>query len=162
VVGGSADVNVSSESGKPMLDNDVYLVLKIFHRNLTTGPSEEFVPDQYIEKYHSYIKSAGTLFQYLGLAEPDESSPLGWRPTALFMSLIANCAPKSTTRKFYKIGFLIPMLLDAVYGDTRGNSYCSLALDTLIGIGLVRENEEKEVYEASHELVELINDSYPM
>jgi hypothetical protein len=64
-----------------MFDNDIQLMVSIFHKAYQLKGAEEGDPVKYVKTYKADIEEAGQLLGCLGLAVPDIQSPLGWKPT---------------------------------------------------------------------------------
>src|ERR1700730_5977700 len=63
-----------------LLDENMERIVCIFQKEFHLGYVERD-PVKYVKRYPGEIDWAGHLFKYLGLAELDKQSPLGWRPT---------------------------------------------------------------------------------
>lgn len=51
---------------------------------------------KYVKRHASYIETTDQLFEYLSLAELDEESPLGWRPTPVLLYLMDEQAARKS------------------------------------------------------------------
>jgi hypothetical protein len=82
------------------LDTGSRLMITIFQQ-VFLPQDDERDPKKYLKKYATDIKLAGQLFEYLGLAQIDERSPLGWKPTDQLVDIIAkkSSAPIEANRK---------------------------------------------------------------
>jgi len=96
-------------------------------------------------KHGDLLESAGRLFKYLYLGEPDKRSPFGWRPTRLLLKIICAGPVKleSSTEEGSALDFLIiDLLRDAAWSDGVQDSGPMVAFDTLRTLGLVRYDNE--------------------
>ena len=125
-----------------MFDNDTQLMVSIFRRVFQLAGSEERVPEKYVKSYKSDIEEAGQLFAYLGLAEPDTQSPLGWRPTPALMDVIAKRAVRESKPIDRMVraedSLIISLLCDAAFGEAH-KRYPLCAFSVLTALGLARE-----------------------
>jgi hypothetical protein len=145
-----------------MFNNQTRLLLGFFQQAIQVAKVEPD-PAKYLKKFHSEIKTTGRFFEYLGLAKADKKSPLGWKPTAPLLDLIAKSKPrrsKPTTKSASLADSLIlDLMLDTVLG-TEERSFCYYVLTRLglivehVGVGLRRT--------AAPHLVRLFADAYDM
>jgi hypothetical protein len=132
-----------------MLDNDIQLMISIFHKAYQLEGAEERDPMKYLMTYKSDIEEAGPLFACLGLAEPDTQSPLGWRPTPALMEIIANRAArfrKKLDRRVTAADRVFKSLLrDVAFGEGHHSDRAFCAFSVLRALGLVREAFDGDV-----------------
>jgi hypothetical protein len=144
-----------------MFDKDTRRVVKIFQEVFNLDDCE---PDQakYVERYASLIETTGQLFEYLSLAELDEKSPLGWRPTPVLVYLMDEQAARKSKPSRGPISMqgrlLMYLMLDAVFDGERDSS-CKLGYEVLRELGLLREDWEGE-YAPTRRLLRLFDDAY--
>ncbi len=105
---------------------------------------------QYLKRYASQIEITGKLFEYLDLAEPDERSHLGWRPTRLLLEIM-NERPYAvwTDKPIYREDqLIIELLCHAAFGDVR-HTYPAGSFGLVFGVlhelGLMRVTREGDV-----------------
>jgi hypothetical protein len=152
-----------------MLDNDIYLIAEFFRRSSKEtyceldGGAEKFIKacelsaKRYIELSANDMRSAGKMFEFLGLAQPDGKSPIGWKPTNTLMELIADRATKSTSQqKFIQAEWIIEILDDLVVYDGEPEA-AELGFCVLEKLGLVRGKKNQYV---TNELISLIGNGY--
>jgi hypothetical protein len=143
-----------------MLDKQTSLLISFFQQAIQVGEVEPD-PAKYLMEFRSEIETTGRFFEYLGLAKADKQSPLGWKPTAPLLDLIAKSKPrraKPTTRLASRVdGLCLSLMLDTVLG--RGpHSFCCYVL---IRLGLIVEDGDGDWTAAPH-LVRLFADVYEM
>jgi hypothetical protein len=134
------------------MTNDVILVVEMCRRSFMLAGLETNSASEYLAKYSNELTNAGRVFQFLRLARPDSKSPLGWRPTERFMTLIAARLIQPEKLKTVKgRTFLLDLLQRAVFGEpdkddlthgVRGH----LALDVLQEIGLVHHVDDEDQF----------------
>ena len=108
-----------------MFDNDTHLLVNIFQEVFQLrgkhDDGEELDPMKYVERYKGQIEIAGQLFGYLGLAEPDPESPLGWKPTHLLLEVVAKRAVRRSKlidrMACEEDTLIVSLLCDAVFAD---------------------------------------------
>lgn len=126
--------------------------------------SDDHDPMQYLKRYASQIQITGKLFGYLDLAEPDEGSHLGWRPTRLLLEIMneRKIAMWSDKPIYREDQLIIELLCDAVFGDVRDTypaGSFSLAFGVLHELGLMQLTREGDVG-ANRHLRRLFADAY--
>jgi hypothetical protein len=134
-----------------VLDENMERIVRIFQKDFHLGYVERD-PVKYVKRYPGEVDWAGRLFKYLGLAELDKKSPLGWRPTPLLVDLM-NKQParkcKPSTKPIPVLNkLIIDLLYDAVIGDKSyevHGSVLNLGFNALQVLGLVRENWEGQL-----------------
>jgi len=148
-----------------LLDENMERIVRIFQKEFHLGYVERD-PVKYVKRYPGEIDWAGRLFKYLGLAELDKQSPLGWRSTPLLVNLM-NKQParksKSSSKPIPMMNKLVVDLLqDAVIGDesykVHGSVLC-LGFNVLKELGLMREDREGDIG-ATPRLIRLFVDAY--
>jgi hypothetical protein len=145
-----------------MFDKDTDRLVSIFRHVFCL--SSFIDPDQakYVKRHASFIENTGQLFEYLSLAELDEKSPLGWRPTPVLVYLMDEQAArkaKPSRRPISLQGRLLMRLLDdAVFGAESDGS-CELGYTVLHELGLLREDGEGE-RGPTRRLLRLFDDGY--
>src|ERR1022692_4737708 len=141
-----------------MFNNDIHLMVTIFQQALQFKDHEEWGHAKYVKRHETKIKDAGLLFDYLGLAEQNAKSPLGWKPTRLLMEIIGKRAsnPK-TSRVPDKDDLTIEFLLHLAFGeDTEPRGH--FAFDVLTALGLMRSNDDEGCWEATSQLKVLLKE----
>jgi hypothetical protein len=142
-----------------MFDNDIQLMVSIFHKAYQLGGAEERDPAKYVKTHKSDIEEAGQLFAYLDLAKPDAQSPLGWRPTPALMEIIANRAARLARPLDDTVSaedrLMISLLCDAAFGKSR---YPVCAIQVLRALGLVRQAFDGDLL--TLKLLRLFADAY--
>jgi hypothetical protein len=144
------------------LDTGSRLMITIFQQ-VFLPQDDERDPKKYLKKYASDIKLAGQLFEYLGLAQIDERSPLGWKPTDQLVDIIAKKAarPSKPTAKsaINGGGLILDLLTDAVFGqDHDDDMHNHLGDKVLNAIGLIQDCEN--YWEATPLLLQLFAYGY--
>ena len=144
----------------PMLNTQTRLLIGFFQQAIQVGEVETD-PAKYLKKFQSEIKTTGRFFEYLGLAKAEKQSPLGWKPTAPLLDLIANSKvrrSKPTTKSATRVDCLsLSLMLDTVLG--RGpHTFCCYVL---IRLGLIVEHVDGD-WTASPLLLRLFADVYEM
>ena len=106
------------------------------------------------------FRKAGELLEYLGLAEADAKSPLGWKPTRSMMELIAYRLAKTKPKGTKVIGddFISELLWHFAYQGSSGQG-SELGRYTLHALGLLRENAEGELH-ATQQLQHIFENSF--
>ncbi len=116
-------------------------------------------PAKYLKKCRPEIETTGRLFAYLGLAKTDKQSPLGWKPTAPLLDLIAKSKARRSkpTRKSGSLvdTLILDLMLDTVLGSDAGNFCCYV----LIRLGLIVQHVET-AWSPAPQLVQLFSDAY--
>jgi hypothetical protein len=144
-----------------MFDKDTKRLVGIFQEVFN---QDDCKPDQakYVKRYAGFIKTTGQLFEYLSLAELDEESPLGWRPTPVLLYLMDERAARKSKPSRRPISLqgrlLMYLMLDAVFDGERDSS-CALGYEVLRELGLLREDGEGE-YGPTRRLLWLFDDAY--
>jgi len=147
-----------------MLDNDIYLIAEVFRRSskATYGAKKIIKPcelsaERYIELSANDMRSVGKMFEFLGLAQPDGKSPIGWKPTNTLMQLIAERATKPTSQqKFIQAKWIIDILDDLVAYDGVPEA-AELGFCVLEKLELVGGKKNQHV---ANELISLIGNGY--
>lgn len=89
----------------------------------------------YIEKYKAELRSAGPELKFLGLAMPDQKSPLGWRPTPLLMEFIAKRKIEKKSKPLYEAYIMEQLISDYVFGYEadrgEGSPFAYFLLDSI-------------------------------
>ena len=138
-----------------MYDNDIHLMVAIFQR---LDGQEELHPAKYVKMHDCEINDAGEVLEYLGLAQPDKNSPLGWRPTHLLMEIIGRRLSKLKLQQEPADDELtVHLLRDAVFGDAeepRGLGYKLLS-----ELGLLQVNDAGD-WVATRQLQALFRGGY--
>jgi len=144
-----------------MFDNDIQLMVSIFHKAFQMEGAEERDPAKYVKTYKSDIEEAGQLFTCLGLAEPDTQSPLGWRPTPALMEIIANRAARLARPLDGMVSaedrLIISLLCDAAFGKAHSD-HPLCAIQVLRALGLVQEAYDGDL--PTLQLRQLFADAY--
>lgn len=153
-----------------MLNNDTYLMVAIFQKLMRVNENKSIDPACYIEDHLTGIKEAGELLKYLGLAVPDETSPINWRPTHHLMEVIAerlSRKQKPVPKRSDGEELLLDLLRDTVF-KTNGNedndnrspsNKGKLGFDVLQAIGLIRSTEHGR-QSATKKLQRLFSENY--
>jgi hypothetical protein len=135
-------------------------LIGVFQQAIQVGGVEPD-PAKYLEKFRSEIKTTGELFEYLGLAKADKQSPLGWKPKASLLDLMAKSKTrrsKPTTKSASPVDTLVlDLMLTTVLGPQKGNFWCYV----LIELGLIVEHVDDGWTPAPH-LLDLFADAYYM
>jgi hypothetical protein len=142
-----------------MIDNDAYLMVAIFQKmfQLEKGIAD---PAKYVKRHELRIKKAGQLLEYLGLAEQDAESSLGWKPTRRLIEIIADRLSKNLPRgESYGDDHTSHFLSIAVFG--RGETEDNLGYEMLHALGLLRETSSGD-WKATQQLKELFSHGYNM
>jgi hypothetical protein len=126
------------------------LLIEIFRASCSFGDDKHLTSAQFLAEYDQVVKATGRLLTYIGLAEQDEKSDLGWEPTPHLISIIAKKAarelkPSKCTRTSYE-NFVLGVLLDAALGDDKevkcGSRARLFASSALAALGLLRNDDE--------------------
>jgi hypothetical protein len=141
-------------------DTEALLLIGFFQQAIQVGEAEPD-PAKYLKKFESDIKTTGRLFEYLGLAKADKQSPLGWKPTAPLLDLMAKSKARRSkpTRKSASLvdTLILDLMLETALGSNAGNFCCYV----LIGLGLIVQNLENDWIPAP-ELLRLFDLAYAM
>jgi hypothetical protein len=141
-----------------MFDVQTRLLIGFFQQAIQVGEVEPD-PVKYLKKFQSEIKTTGRFFEYLGLAKADNQSPLGWKPTAPLLDLIAKSKARRSkpTRKSASLvdTLILDLMLEIVLGSNAGNFCCYV----LIELGLIVRNIDNDWLPAP-ELLRLFADAY--
>jgi hypothetical protein len=129
-----------------MYDKDTQRVVGFF-QEISHASYVERDQVKYVKRYADSIETTGQLFEYLSLAELDEKSPMGWRPTPVLLYLMDEQAARKSKPNRRSIslqgGLLMNFLRDAVFGaerDELGGCGCALGFIALRELGLLRED----------------------
>jgi hypothetical protein len=146
------------------LDSDSLMMITLFQKVFHLSYVERD-PVKYLKRYRGYIRYAGKLFAYLGLANIDKKSPLGWKPTERLKKIVENKAgslrkPRPLETLDLKDQLIMSLLNHVVFGglsfpDQRG----SLGYEVLHLLGLLRRDHDGWK-KASPVLLELFADAY--
>jgi hypothetical protein len=143
------------------LDTGSRLMITIFQQ-VFLPQDDERDPKKYLKKYAKDIKLAGQLFEYLGLAQIDERSPLGCKPTGQLVDIIAKKAarPSKPTAKSAINGgeLILDLLTDAVFGQDHNDHHNHLGDKVLNALGLIQDCEK--YWAATPLLLELFANGY--
>jgi hypothetical protein len=140
-----------------MFNNDTYLMVSIFQKIFQFEEIAD--PAKYVKRHEIRVKKAGQLLEYLGLAEQDVKSPLGWKPTRRHIEIIADRLSKNLSRGESEVDDLTTRFLSiAVFG--RGDAMADLGYSTLHALGLLRETSSG--WKATRQLKELFANGYDM
>ena len=146
-----------------MFDKDTQRLVDLFQKvfNLSYVERDQV---KYVKRYADAIKSAGQLFEYLGLARPDKQSPLGWRPTLVLLNIMnkhARGKSKQSDKPTSTLDHLLMFLLhDAIFGaGTRMYRTCPLGYEVLHELGLVRRDDDDQPAPTPR-LLRLFEDAY--
>jgi hypothetical protein len=125
------------------MNKQTRLLIGFFQQAIQVGEVEPD-PAKYLKKFESDIKTTGRLFEYLGLAKADKQSPLGWKPTAPLLDLMAKSKARRSkpTRKSASLvdTLILDLMLETALGSNAGNFCCYV----LIGLGLIVQNLEND------------------
>lgn len=119
---------------------------------------------QYLNRYASEIEITRKLFEHLYLAEADERSHLGWRPTRLLLEIMNQRKYRKWSDKpiSREDELIIELLCNAAFGDVR-HTYPAgsfrLAFGVLYQLGLMQLTREGDVGANQH-LLRLFADAY--
>ena len=145
-----------------MFNQDTQRLVRIFQKVFHLRDVER---DQvkYVKRYAEQIKWAGRLFEYLGLAEPDKQSPLGWRPTPLLLHVMNKQSARKSKPSKKPIPILNKLIVifigEAVIGDEAHDGVLSLGYEVLHELAFVREDPEGELG-ATPRLIRLLVEVY--
>jgi hypothetical protein len=143
-----------------MFDAETRLLLSFLLQDFEVGDVETN-PAKYLKKCRPEIETTGQFLAYLGLAQADKLSPLGWKPTAPLLDLIAKSkAPRSRpTRKSASLvdTLFLDLMIDTVLGSGADNFCCYV----LVRLGLIVEDVDGDRTPAPH-LLQLFSDAYFM
>jgi hypothetical protein len=141
-----------------MFDTQTVLLIEFFQQAIHPGEVESD-PAKYLKKFRSGIKTTGNFFRFLGLAKADKQSPLGWKPTAPLLDLIAKSKArrsKPTTKSVSLAESLVlDLMFETVLGKEAGNFHCFV----LIRLGLILRDVEGHWAPAPH-LLHLFDFAY--
>ena len=145
------------------LDSDSLMMITLFQKVFHAGYVERD-PVKYLKRYANYIKYAGRLFEYLGLAHIDKESPLGWKPSERLKKIVKNKAgslrePPPLKTISLKERLIMCLLHDLVFGRAYPDQRGLLGYDVLHLLGLLRQDRDGWK-KASPVLLELFADAY--
>jgi hypothetical protein len=144
-----------------MFDADLYLVVAIFRKLRWAQDEVRIDLHQYVKRHESEIRAAGQLFIYLGLARADDESPIGWRPTNLFMDIFVRRVPIQKPYVSFNDsdGLLMCLLNDNAFSHRTKEEHRELGFTTLHNLGLIQENHSG-VYRGTRELIAMFENAY--
>jgi hypothetical protein len=118
-------------------DKDTLLMVYILLRAFRLEEFEQSELAEYMEVYEHEIKDTGRLFEYLGLAKLDKTSPLGWKPTDQLLEIIEKGPSNEMTRQdFHGDEFMLDLLCDAVFGGDADRGTCPFQVLSCLGLSL--------------------------
>jgi hypothetical protein len=129
------------------LDSKSLMMITLFQKVFHAGYVERD-PVKYLKRYPGYIKYAGKLFAYLGLANIDKESSLGWKPTERLKKIVKNKAgslhePRPLKSVALKDQLIMSLLNHVVFGDLRyPDQRGLLGYDVLHLLGLLRRDRD--------------------
>ncbi len=147
-----------------MFDQNTQRLVRIFQKvfNLSYVERDQV---KYVKRYAHAIERAGQLFEYLGLANVDKQSPLGWRPTPVLLDIMNKQAGRKSPRSNKPISvvdrLLMDLLTDVILGDDEDHQIdlFSLGFDVLRELGLVRKDSDGNMG-PTRSLLRLFEDAY--
>jgi hypothetical protein len=122
-------------------DTETYLLFSIYYEayGILEGMDESAAT--YMQRFAKQIRGTGQVLEWLGLATPNKSSPLGWKPSHDLMSLIAKPHERSNSRKpgpSAEDNEVFDMILDAAVGELEEDSNIPhFVASVLTGLGLM-------------------------
>jgi hypothetical protein len=127
------------------IDNDSYLMISIFQAKSSYLPNDSD-PDHFVRNHAYEIEKAGRMLTYLGLAEKDNKSVLGWRPTYRLLKLIAKRMSRRSplTKMGSEEGLLLHFFHSNVFADIITEGGGALGYEMFEALGLVRYNDMEE------------------
>jgi hypothetical protein len=147
-----------STVGESVMNKQTRLLVGLFQQAIQVGKVESD-PEKYLEKFSSEIKTTGRFFEYLGLAKADNHSPLGWKPTAPLLDLIAKSKPRrskpTTKSSSLAESLVLDLMLETVLGKEEGNFCCYV----LIRLGLIVRDVDDDWMPTPH-LLRLFDVAY--
>ena len=142
-----------------VLDSETSLLIGFFQQAIQVGEVEPD-PAKYLDKFRSEIEIIGRFFAYLGLAKLNKRAPLGWKPKAPLLDLIAKSKPRrskpSTRSAPLADSLVLDLMLDSVIG-TEAHTFCRFVL---LRLGLIVEHDLLRETTATPQLVRLFADAY--
>jgi hypothetical protein len=76
------------------MKNETNLLIAMLREAWTYHGDDQLSAPEYLKRYGHLINGAGQFLIYLGLAQPDRNSDLGWRPTPLLDGIVARKATR--------------------------------------------------------------------
>jgi hypothetical protein len=137
---------------------DVREIVAIIHERFHVG---EVIKDlgKYVEYYKPEFQAAGPELKYLGLAELDSKSPIGWTPTSLLMHFVSKLKTGETSKPLYEAEIFWELLDDQVFGYISDRMKGSkITQELLVGLNLIQEDKNEEL--VSEDLHNLFSQRY--
>ena len=125
-----------------MLSDETLKIIE-FCQAACPDEQDEGDPEKYVDRNRNKIGAAGHMFEFFGLAEPDNSSPLGWKGTKVMMDLIADPKaffPCNAPSYGELAGNLIILMIEAMLRRDAMPPEMSFCEDCLYKLGLVFKN----------------------
>src|ERR1700722_1574442 len=121
-------------------DKDTLLVVNILLRAFRLEEFEQSDLAEYVELYEDELKSAGLLFECLGLAKRDKTSSIGWRPTEQLLEMFEKRpSNKMAKQEFRGDEFMLNLLCGAVFGGDPDRG--ATAFQVLSCLGLSQKDD---------------------
>jgi hypothetical protein len=102
-------------------------VIAILRKSCSSCGKEKISHAEWLEKYEIHLMAAGRVLQFLGLAEPDYQSGIGWKATSRFFQMAKSAEAVDSNFDGPWIteddGLLVNML-EGIAWDTRRLSPC--------------------------------------
>src|SRR5277367_803907 len=131
------------------LEPQTAFLFVIFREACTTEWDETKALNGYVKFWKENVFAVGRVFQWLGLAEPDEESVIGWKASSLLMGLMVinrrGRLSRKTTVSQEDID-TFDLIVEAALGNKEDwSDSLGFIWDCLRVVGLVMETQEGEL-----------------
>jgi hypothetical protein len=128
------------------LDSETYLLFAIYSQACRLKCDSRPTAKSYLKTFGKEIQGTARVLEWLGLATPDKTSPLGCRPTTLLMWIIARQPNRPLKAKKSDPSAqdedAIDSIIDAALADDRFSTNAqSFVRHVLGGLGLIKRTE---------------------
>jgi hypothetical protein len=136
----------ADKGGTPDIQSDLMIAIFQAAYPIWNDVKKEDEEDQtvYVKALATDIKRLGRMFKFLGLAEDDKQSVLGWKPTAKLIRMVAERAARPTKgsnkRATRKDDAMMQSLLQVADGWVEQTFTDDFVFNVLNCFGLLREN----------------------
>jgi hypothetical protein len=137
------------------------VLISILQKACTFEGDGHLSAGEYLKKYRRLIEETCRLLEGLGLAELDDQSELGWKPTARLVSIIAKQATRplrnSKTRETQRDNLLLDAVIDLAHlnlDDVPGAVH--YGFEVLGVLGLLRSSVDDIAWKPTRLLRQLV------
>jgi len=141
------DIVMSKEN--LMLENDIFLMVAILSNIFWRNRQNTGKWSKWKGTFQFELEDAGLLFEYMGFAEQDLKSPIGWRPTYQLMQIISARVLKHKPQRWSGgDGETVDNVRDVVFGYAKSQRGC-VGLEFLDELGLLQGDAFAQGYHFS-------------